>query len=66
MLTVIAPYILVLWSFTNGSFKTVEIPQISHELCETNGHHFTNDLGWSQNWSGYQCIATGYKGNSHD
>ena len=60
MLTVIAPYILVLWSFTHGGFQTVEVPQATAELCERNGHHFTTELGWVNDWSSYQCVATGY------
>ena len=61
MLTVIAPYILVLWSYTDVGLRTVEIPQVTSELCERNGQHFTKELGWSANWKGYQCIATGYE-----
>ena len=61
MLTVIAPYILVLWCETvHGSYKVVTIPQATMDLCEKNGHDRTQDKGWNRDWDSYQCIATGY------
>ena len=57
---ILAPFFLVLWNYSGGTVRTIELPQASQAVCEANGHKFTQELGWHQDWDGYQCISTGY------
>ena len=57
---ILAPFFLVLWNYSGGTVRTIELPQANQSVCEANGRHFTTELGWKQDWDGFQCIPTGY------
>ncbi|MFW7267458.1 hypothetical protein ACMAUO_05735 [Gluconacetobacter sp. Hr-1-5] len=60
MITAIAPYVLIVWFYGGHGPIAEELPMKTQEVCESEGKRLTTGRGFGQNWSGYQCVATGY------
>jgi hypothetical protein len=61
MTSAIAPWFLIIWAYTSHGFRSDMVPMATSAICQSEGHRLTYELGWAQNWDGFQCVRSGYE-----